>query len=348
MDGNLPLIALNLRYLALVVAALAALGMGIARLEGMARQLLTISLLALGLALLVAPAAALGKALPWSAVWVQDARILIISGLFGGVFLLNLLLFNRLLSDRSLLRIGSAACFSVFVLLSLLAQPLSVNASNMLIIGLLGGIVAAVQLSLHRFSEHRRLLGLLALIGFVAFVWAMLLLSAPQLRLQNFFFWLFTAGVIGGGIGCVTMRNVFHSALMLILSLFGVAGYFILLNAEFLAMVQVIIYIGGIMVLFLFGIMVSQNIIGTELRQNTALSPWAALLCTVLFLFMAFTGMFMTFPRNVELSSAAAVLTTNTQSIGWSLMATYTLPFEVASVLLLMSMLGAIILVRKD
>jgi heme exporter protein C len=72
---------------------------------------------------------------------------------------------------------------------------------------------------------------------------------------------------------------------LLILSLFGVAGYFILTNAEFLAMVQVIIYIGGIMVLLLFGIMVSQNIIGTELRQNSPQAPWAAAGSAIMFLF---------------------------------------------------------------
>lgn len=348
MDASLPLIAMNVRNLALAVSVLAALGLGIARLGEMYRQLFAASLGGFGLALLMAPLSAIVGKLDWAAVWPMEARLLILGGLAGGVFLLNLLLFERLPEQRGMLRLGSCLCFSIFVIVSLLSQPLTVNASNMLLIGVCGGIVASIQLSLHRFSEHRKLLGLLALIGFTAFFWGMLLLSPPPLRLQNFFFWLFTAGVIGGGIGCVTMRNVFHSALMLILSLFGVAGFFILLNAEFLAMVQVIIYIGGIMVLFLFGIMVSQNIIGTELRQNTSLSPWAAALCTLLFMFMAFTGLFMTVPQNLDYPQGAAVLASNTQAIGWSLMATYTLPFEAASVLLLMSMLGAIILVRKD
>ncbi|MCB1186390.1 NADH-quinone oxidoreductase subunit J [bacterium] len=348
METSLPAALMLLRNVALLAALLAAAGLLVNRLDGIFRQLLATAGIAVLVALLAAPLAALGGKLDWSAALQLDARILVGASMLAGFYLLNLMLFNRLPAEAGLLRVAASAGLAVFVISSLLFQPLVVNLSNMLILGLVGGTIACVQLSLHRFHDHRRLLAILTVVGFIAFFWGMLALSVPALRLLNFFFWLFTAGVVGGGIGCVTMRNVFHSALMLILSLFGVAGYFILLNAEFLAMVQVIIYIGGIMVLFLFGIMVSQNIIGTELRQNTDLSPWAALLCTMLFGFMALVGMFMQFPQNTEFPPSAAVLTSNTQAIGWSLMATYTLPFEVASVLLLMAMLGAIILVRKD
>jgi NADH-quinone oxidoreductase subunit J len=222
--------------------------------------------------------------------------------------------------------------------------------SYMLIIGLVAGITCGVMMSQHRFYQQRALLAALALAGFGAFLWGTLALTNPGLRLGNFYWWLFTATIIGGALGTVTMRNVFHQALMLILSLFGVTGFFILTNAEFLAMVQVIIYIGGIMVLFLFGIMVSQNIIGTELRQNAPQARWAAVLCGILFVFMFFVGLFMSFPA-AETNQQANFLIrdmTNTQQVGWSLMATYSLPFEVASVLLLMAMLGAIVLVRKE
>jgi len=218
--------------------------------------------------------------------------------------------------------------------------------SYMLVCGLGLGIAALIMSSLAAHVARRRLLLCVALAGFALFTWGMLALTREGYRLHNAYFWLFTLAVVGGGIGCVTMRNVFHSALMLILSLFGVAGYFILVNAEFLAAVQVIIYIGGIMVLFLIGIMVSQNIIGTEVRQNTPETPWAGVAAAFLFLFMAFTGLTMTLSPSQF--TGFNVLENNTQSVGWSLMATYTLPFEVASVLLLMAMMGAIILARKD
>lgn len=227
-----------------------------------------------------------------------------------------------------------------------MATPAQIFFSYLLVAGLLLGVGSLVLMAISRFWNRRRLLAVLALTGFIAFIWGTMALSPPPFRLYVFYFWLFTTAIVGGAIGCVTMRNVFHAALMLILSLVGVAGYFILVNAEFLAMVQVIIYIGGIMVLFLIGIMVSQNIIGTELKQNTPQAPWAAVSAAVVFLFMLFTGLFMTFPPGHE--NIPDVLANNTQSIGWSLMATYVLPFEVASVLLLMAMLGAIILVRKE
>lgn len=218
--------------------------------------------------------------------------------------------------------------------------------SSTIMLGLVTGVTSLALATLARFAGIRRRLGIIALIAFLAFVVALMAITAPQDRIVTLYFWLFSAAVIGGGIGCVTMRNVFHSALMLILSLLGVAGYFILVNAEFLAMVQVIIYIGGIMVLFLFGIMVSQNIIGTEIRQSSNEAPWALAGAGLLFIFMFVTGLFMTFPP--QPTKGLSSLSNNTHELGWSLMATYTLPFEVASVLLLMAMLGAIVLVRKD
>lgn len=212
--------------------------------------------------------------------------------------------------------------------------------------GLPGLLLLAVLYATSLLHGNKKALGIAVALGFGAFLVGTLVLSPPGFRLQIFYFWLFTAAVIGGGFGCITMRNVFHAALMLILCLAGVGGYFILVNAEFLAMVQVIIYIGGIMVLFLFGIMVSQNIIGTEIQQNSPQSPWAAALAAILFIFMAMVGLFMTFPTQPTVGRY--VLENNTQALGWSLMATYTLPFAVASVLLLMAMMGAIVLVRKE
>ena len=73
-------------------------------------------------------------------------------------------------------------------------------------------------------------------------------------------FWFLTACTLGGGLGVVTSKNLFHSALFLILSLFGVAGYYVLLSAGFLAVVQLLIYVGAIAILILFAIMFSRRI----------------------------------------------------------------------------------------
>jgi NADH-quinone oxidoreductase subunit J len=226
------------------------------------------------------------------------------------------------------------------------ATPLQIALSFTLVSGLVLFVGALILVSLARFSHARRGLGIAAFVGLVMFSYALLALSPPPFRLYIAYFWLFTMAVVGGAAGCITMRNVFHQALLLILSLFGVAGYFVLVGAEFLALVQVIIYIGGIMVLFLFGIMVSQNIIGSELRQNSPQAPWAAVCAGILFLFMGGSGLAMTFPQ--QPTAGLDVMGNNTQSLGWSLMATYTLPFICASIMLLMAMMGAIILVRKE
>jgi NADH:ubiquinone oxidoreductase subunit 6 (subunit J) len=158
------------------------------------------------------------------------------------------------------------------------------------------------------------------------------------------YWWFFTIAVIGGAIGTVTFRSLWHAALSLTVSLVGVAGYFVLLNAEFLAAAQIIIYVGAIMVLVISAILVSQNIMGRELKQTNRLVWPAALSCGALFLIMTYANMRTAYAFNPE----GSWLSSNTLQVGWSLMATYTLPFEIASLLLFMAMMGAIIISRRD
>jgi NADH:ubiquinone oxidoreductase subunit 6 (subunit J) len=163
-------------------------------------------------------------------------------------------------------------------------------------------------------------------------------------QLLMIYFWIFTLAIVFGGIGTVTFRSLYHSALSLITALAGVAGYFLILNAEFLAAAQVIIYIGAIMVLVISAILVAQNVMGQEITQTNKLVVPALIgsagLFAVMVLAVAGTGfIFEPGPQGLE---------SNVKQIGWSLMATYVLPFEIASVLLFMALLGAIVLARKD
>ena len=89
-----------------------------------------------------------------------------------------------------------------------------------------------------------------------------------QLPIQQIIFWVLTVITLGGGIGVVSSNSLFHSALFLILSLFGVAGYYALLSAGFLAVVQLMIYVGAIVVLILFAIMFSRRLMGLDGGQN--------------------------------------------------------------------------------
>ncbi len=158
------------------------------------------------------------------------------------------------------------------------------------------------------------------------------------------YWWIFTLAIVFGSIGTVSFRSLYHSALSLITALAGVAGYFLLLNAEFLAAAQVIIYIGAVMVLVISAVLVAQNLMGQEITQTNRLVLPALIGAGTLFLLMVgavvLTG-FVFEPQSYALKS-------NVKQIGWSLMSTYVLPFEIASVLLFMALMGAIVLARKD
>jgi NADH-quinone oxidoreductase subunit J len=144
----------------------------------------------------------------------------------------------------------------------------------------------------------------------------------------------------------VTRRNPVHAALFLVLAFFCVAGIYVLLTAEFLAAVQVLVYAGGIMVLFLFVIMLVP-LEGTRLSappaRHVGFSLGAAGLLAALLI-----SVFWKAPSPPFLGSAA-VLTAgggNMEAMGMALYQRYFLPFEIASVLLLVAMIGAVVLAR--
>lgn len=158
------------------------------------------------------------------------------------------------------------------------------------------------------------------------------------------YWWVFTIAVVLGAIGTVSLRSLFHSAMSLILTLLGVAGYYLLLHAEFLAAVQIVVYVGAIMVLIIFAILVARSVMGQEVRQTNKLVVPALLGAAALFVIMVYAVMntpFMFKPEGLPLAS-------NTKQIGWSLMATYTLPFEIAGMLLFIALMGAIVIASRD
>jgi len=162
--------------------------------------------------------------------------------------------------------------------------------------------------------------------------------------LLSIYWWVFTFAVVLGAIGTVALRSLLHSAVALILALVGVAGYYLLLHAEFLAAVQIVIYVGAIMVLIIFAILVAHSVMGQEVRQTNRLVVPALLGSAALFLIMVYAVVNTPFMFKAE----SLPLESNVKQIGWSLMATYTLPFEIAGMLLFVAMMGAIIIARKD
>jgi len=156
-------------------------------------------------------------------------------------------------------------------------------------------------------------------------------------------FAVMTIFTLGGGLGVVTNRNLVHAALFLVLALFGIAGMFVLLEAPFLAAVQVLVYIGAISVLITITIMVTRRIAGIREAVNTQW-PWAALAGALV---MATLG-FVVINRFGDMLPAAEVPADSVATLGQALVSPvgYVLPFEVASVLLLVAMIGAIVVAR--
>ncbi|MCI0370599.1 MAG: NADH-quinone oxidoreductase subunit J [candidate division NC10 bacterium] len=157
------------------------------------------------------------------------------------------------------------------------------------------------------------------------------------------FFFLFAGFVLAAALVVVLGRNLVHSAIALIFTFFGVAALYVLLDAEFLAAVQVLLYIGGITILLLFAIMLTSRLSprGMEIFNEQVLP--AALITggiLVALLYAAWQGIRPAGPPPAPLDS--------TTSLGTLFLTSHVLPFEVASVLLLVAMVGAILLARKD
>ena len=166
-------------------------------------------------------------------------------------------------------------------------------------------------------------------------------------------FYALAALTIAGGVGVITLKNPVHAALALLFTFLMVAALFILRHAEFLAAVQVLVYAGGILVLFLFVIMLV-NVKG--LTPDTAflsgIAPLAILvgvLAGLLLIGIIITGTFATGSGDpAALQTVDGEEVGNTEAVGMSLYTTYLVPFEIVSVVLLVAMIGAIILGRRD
>ncbi len=168
---------------------------------------------------------------------------------------------------------------------------------------------------------------------------------------QNLFFYAIAAGIVFSAARVVTTRNVVHAALYLVAVLAGVGAQYVLLAAEFVAATQVLVYIGAIVVLFLFGIMLTRAQIGRA--QDLTHKHWLSAAATALLLFGVMTyalvdefGWTRTpLPQDTRI---AFVNGSNTAAVSDSVFSQYLVPFEVVSVLLLAALVGAIVLARKD
>ncbi len=164
--------------------------------------------------------------------------------------------------------------------------------------------------------------------------------------MQLFLFFVLAAAAIAGALGVVLSKKPVYSALALLLNFVVLAALFITLHAQFLAVVQIIVYAGAIVVLFLFVIM----LIGGDLPGVALQTRWrvAAAGVAVVAGVLALAGLvYVVVAGSPAAVSGAVPGNGSVQAIGEALFTTYLLPFELASVLLLVAMIGAVALARK-
>ena len=160
---------------------------------------------------------------------------------------------------------------------------------------------------------------------------------------QNVFFGILSLVMVVAAFRLVTTKNVVRAALFLAIVLAGAAGQFLLLAAEFVAMVQILVYIGAIVVLLLFGVMLTRAPVGHATDTDND-QRWLAAL-VALFLLGALGAVL-----NDAFGSDKIEFGTiqRTASVSDSIFSTYVVPFEVASILLLSALVGAVAIARRD
>jgi NADH-quinone oxidoreductase subunit J len=160
-----------------------------------------------------------------------------------------------------------------------------------------------------------------------------------------FFFYLFAAIMLIGGILVITRKNAVHSALALIVALLAQASLYLMLYAPFVAGVQIILYAGGIMVLFLFVIMLvnlERSRKEEQFNKQWLIGLLAAIALGALFVTVYAKGKNL-FPYRI----AQPIENSNTQQIGVMLYGQYMFAFEIASLLLLVAIIGAVVMAKK-
>ena len=164
------------------------------------------------------------------------------------------------------------------------------------------------------------------------------------MELFDIVFYLFAFIAVFSAAIVVFSRNIVYSAFSLLFTFFGVAGLYVLLSADFLAVTQILIYVGGILVLLLFGVMLTNRVVSVDIKTGTMHTVPAMLV--VALVAGSMSGLFYSNWKNA-VASPLAVATT-TPALGELLLTTYLLPFEIASVVLLVALIGAAMISRRE
>jgi len=167
--------------------------------------------------------------------------------------------------------------------------------------------------------------------------------NSPIFVAQNVFFAIIALLMVVSALKVVTTTNVVHAALWLVLVLAGAAAQFILLGSEFVAVTQVLVYIGAVVVLFLFGVMLTRASMGDDETVASEKRSMAAVVAGLLLAVMS-VALIDSFSDDRLVIDQPQLVTTVADSI----FSQYIVPFEAVSVLLLAALIGAIVVARKD
>jgi NADH-quinone oxidoreductase subunit J len=163
------------------------------------------------------------------------------------------------------------------------------------------------------------------------------------MQLFDALFYVFALITVVSAFIVVFSKNMVYAAFSLLFTFFGVAGLYVLLNADFLAVTQILIYVGGILVLLLFGVMLTNRVINVEVKTGTIHAIPALVIVAIVA--GTFAGLFYSTWKGV--TAPATHITTTTKPLGEMLMTGYLLPFEIASVVLLVALMGAALTARR-
>jgi len=169
--------------------------------------------------------------------------------------------------------------------------------------------------------------------------------------MEQIVFYLFAFLIIVSALAVVSLKNIFHCALFLILCLFSVAGIYVMLHAEFLAVVQVLLYVGAVAILMIFAIMLTSKLAGREVmmtNEQTFVGGFLAII-TAAGICWSYVGRWSADSIGTYFPPAKVEPGVNsTFEIGRHLMTDFVLPFELVSVLLLAALIGAIVIARRE
>ncbi len=160
---------------------------------------------------------------------------------------------------------------------------------------------------------------------------------------HSIFFYVFASIIIGSALLVVLFNNIVKSAFALFFTLFGVAGIYVLLGADFLGVTQVLIYIGGILILIVFGVMLTQRSYSADIFNRTGTVVMGTISAII-----TFTLIYYAIKPSPWFNVGYKPDVPTTQIIGTQFLTTYILPFELASIMLVLGMIGAASLIRSE